>query len=344
MRERDWQTMAAKVFLAGTFLVGAYLFFEYVFPAVLPLIAALFISWMVWRVSGRIHKATGIPRGFCSFALVTLMLLIIGGATVLAFRQLLAEATRLLSGLSQGDGGIWQSLYRLEDIPAVYPVIKYSEELADQVTPFISRGLEMLTAYLGTALGSIIKATPDAFLGGVVTVLFIYYASMDLGRIGEALRGFMPADIRSRAEDMRKRIVRAVGRYLRAYAVIFALTFFEILAGLLILCPQYCFIGALGIALIDVLPVLGAGLVLIPWGLICLLTGNVFRGVGLIVLYLAVTVIRQTVEPKIIGGSLGIHPLLTLTGIFVGYRLFGVGGMILAPIIICVIKEIRGVK
>ena len=272
------------------------------------------------------------------------MLMLLGWATVFVIRQLMAEATRLLSGLSQSDWGICQSLSFLEDIPTVYPVIKYSEEFADHVTPIISRGLEALTAYLGAALGKIINATPNAFLGGVVTVLFIYYASMDLGRIGEVLNDVLPESIRRRADDVRRRLVGAVGRYMKAYAIIFALTFFEILAGLLILCPQYCFIGALGIALIDILPVLGAGLVLIPWGLICLLTGNVFRGVGLIVLYLAVTVIRQTVEPKIIGGSLGIHPLLTLTGIFVGYRLFGVGGMILAPIVICVVKEMRSIK
>ena len=344
MSVRDWQTTAAKVFLAGAFLVGIYLVFEYIIPAVFPLIAAFSISWVVWRVSCGIHKITGIPRRLCSFVLVTLMLMLLGWATVFVIRQLMAEATRLLSGLSQSDWGICQSLSFLEDIPTVYPVIKYSEEFADHVTPIISRGLEALTVYLGAALGKIIKATPNAFLGGVVTVLFIYYASMDLGRIGEVLNDVLPESIRRRADDVRRRLVGAVGRYMKAYAIIFALTFFEILAGLLILCPQYCFIGALGIALIDILPVLGAGLVLIPWGLICLLTGNVFRGLGLIVLYLAVTVIRQTVEPKIIGGSLGIHPLLTLTGVFVGYRLFGVGGMILAPIVICVVKEMRSIK
>ena len=341
MTDKDWQTMAAKIFSLCAFAVGIYFLFEYILPVIFPLIVALFASWCIWRVSGKIHKATGIPRGLCSFMLVTLALVIFGGATVFVFRQLFSEATRLLSGLSQGEDGMRQNLKRLENISAVYPVIKYSEEFADHITPLISRGLETLTSYLGVAIGNIIKATPNAFLGGVVTVLFIYYASMDFGRIGEALNAIIPKRVRPRAAELRKRTVKAVAGYLRAYAIIFTVTFFEILAGLLILCPQYCFIGALGIAAVDILPVFGAGLVLIPWGVICLLSGNVFRGVGLLVLYLAVTVIRQIIEPKIIGGSLGIHPLLTLTGVFFGYRLFGVAGMLLAPIIICIIKEIR---
>ncbi len=338
MTDKDWQTVAAKLFSVGAVCVGGYFIFEYLLPVIFPLICAFFASWCVWRVAVKIHSFTGIPRGICSFFLVTLSLILLGCVVVFVFRQLFAEATRLLSGLSREDG-LWQNLKRLEDIPAIYPVIKYSEEFADYVTPLISRGLELLTSYIGTVIGSIIKATPNAFLGGVVTVLFVYYASIDFDRIGKTLGAIIPKRICPRASELRKRVLKAVGGYLRAYGIIFALTFFEILAGLLVLCPQYCFIGAFCIAAVDILPVFGAGFVLIPWGVVCLLTGNIFRGVGLLVLYLAVTVVRQIIEPKIIGGSLGIHPLLTLTGIFFGYRLFGVAGMLTAPLIICVLRE-----
>ena len=340
MTNKDWQTVAAKLFSAGAVCVGGYFIFEYLLPVAFPLIGALFASWCVWSVAGKIHKVTGIPRGLCSFLLVTISLVVIGGTTVFAFRQLFSEATRLLSGLTnEGVNDLSQGLNRFEDIPAVYPLIRYSEELSAHVAPLISHGVEQLTSHLGTAVGNIIKATPNAFLGGVVTVLFVYYASMDFQRIATALGAIVPKSLRPRASELRKRVTKAVTGYLRAYAIIFTVTFFEILAGLLILCPQYCFIGALGIAAVDILPVFGVGLILIPWGVICLLTGNVFRGVGLLVLYLAVTVVRQIIEPKIIGGSLGIHPLLTLTGIFFGYRLFGVTGMLVAPIIICIVRE-----
>ena len=342
MTDKEWQLTAAKLFSVGAVCLCGYFAIKYILPVVLPLIGALLASWCVWRLSEKVHKTTGIPKGFCSFMIVTLALVGLGTVTVFAFRQLFFEATRLLSGLSQwGSSGLPEGLRRLEEIPAVYPVVKYSEALAEHVAPLISRGLGALVSYLGTALGNIIKATPNAFLSGVVTVLFIYYASMDFGKISGALGALVPKSIRPRTAKLRKRTVKAVIGYLRAYAIIFGITFFEILMGLLILCPQYCFIGALCIALVDILPVLGAGLVLIPWGILCLLTGNVFRGIGLLVLYLTVTVIRQIIEPKILGGSLGIHPLLTLTGVFLGYRLFGVAGMLLAPIIICIVKEIR---
>lgn len=338
MSDRDWQTAAAKLFFVCAACVGGYFVFEYLLPVIFPLVCAFFVSWCVWRTAGKIRSFMGIPRAICSFFIVTLSLILIGCAVVFAFRQLFSEATRLLSWLSRADG-LWQELKCFENIPAIYPVIKYSEELADHVTPLISRGLEMLTAYLGAAIGNIIKATPNAFVGGVVTVLFVYYASMDFGKISEGVAAIIPRNIRPHVIELKKRVVRVVAGYLRAYGIIFTVTFFEILVGLIILCPQYCFIGALCIAAVDILPVFGAGLVLIPWGVIYLLTGNAFRGVGLLVLYLGVTVIRQIIEPKIIGGSLGIHPLLTLTGIFLGYRLFGVAGMLTAPLIICILRE-----
>ena len=252
MTDKDWQAVAAKLFSVGAACVGGYFIFEYLLPVIFPLICAFFASWCVWRVAGKIHSFTGIPRGICSFLLVTLSLVVLGGVAVFAFRQLFSEATRLLLWLSREDS-LWQSLKRLEDIPTIYPVIKYSEEFADHITPLISRGLELLVSYLGAAVGNIIKATPNAFIGGVVTVLFVYYASIDFGRIGETLGAIIPKSIRPRTTGLRKRVTKAVTGYLRAYAIIFTVTFFEILAGLLILCPQYCFIGALGIAAVDIL-------------------------------------------------------------------------------------------
>ena len=114
--------------------------------------------------------------------------------------------------------------------------------------------------------------------------------------------------------------------------LLFLITFVELFVGFLILQVDYAFVLAILIAFVDFLPVLGTGAILAPWGIIALLTKNYFLGIGIIVLFVVMTVIRQIIEPKIVGKSLGVHPILTLIAIYLGYKLFGIVGMIFLPI------------
>ena len=127
---------------------------------------------------------------------------------------------------------------------------------------------------------------------------------------------------------MRERVFWVCRRYLRAYFFIFLLTFGELLLGFLLLRLNYAFWLAWVTALLDLLPVLGVGLVLLPFGIFELCTGQVLRGVGLLLLYAVITVVRQVVEPRWVGKSLGVHPLLLLFGIYAGLRIFGVAGLL----------------
>ena len=118
-----------------------------------------------------------------------------------------------------------------------------------------------------------------------------------------------------------------------------ALTFGELLIGFLILGVDYAFLLALIIAVLDMLPVLGVGTVLIPWALVALLQKNFYLGFGLVILYLVMLVLRQIAEPKLLGKSLGLHPLLTLFASYAGFRLFGFLGMLAGPVVATLIKN-----
>ena len=115
--------------------------------------------------------------------------------------------------------------------------------------------------------------------------------------------------------------------------LIFLLTFCELLVGFLVLKIDYAFVLALVIAFVDFLPVLGTGAILLPWGIILILMNNISMGVGILTLFAVTTVVRQIAEPKIVGDSLGVHPLVTLAAIYLGYRVLGIWGMILAPLV-----------
>ena len=129
----------------------------------------------------------------------------------------------------------------------------------------------------------------------------------------------------------RECLASAAKKYVRAYLALGGITFGEMFLGLTLLKVPYAFLIAWGIALIDFLPLLGTGAVLIPWAAVTLVTGNPGLGLGLLILFGVSTLVRQFVEPRLLGAELGLHPLVSLLAVYAGWRLFGVWGMMLAP-------------
>jgi predicted PurR-regulated permease PerM len=115
--------------------------------------------------------------------------------------------------------------------------------------------------------------------------------------------------------------------------LIFCITFAELFVGFLILGVNYSFVLAFLISIIDFLPVFGTGVILLPWGIVLLLMKNYFLGIGILLLLTIMAVVRQVIEPKIVGKSLGVHPILSLVTLYVGFQLFGIVGMIFLPIV-----------
>ena len=119
------------------------------------------------------------------------------------------------------------------------------------------------------------------------------------------------------------------------------ITFLEVFIGLTVLGVRYAFLIALLTAVVDLMPVLGTGTVMIPWGIIDLIAGNYFMGIGLLVLYAIITVIRQILEPKIVGKYVGLYPLLALVSMYVGLKLFGLIGLFGLPLSIVIFDRLR---
>ena len=343
----EWQQRAAKLFCFAVFAVGSYLGIKYVLPVFAPFLAAFAVSAAVSGAAKRISRALHLPRGLCAVILVSVFFALIGFFVFYLCRQLVAELKRIIPMFASGGFSVLEPIYgRLKEIPLISPLISDTEQYAgDEVRPIISRALSVFYEHLSTFLGKAIKATPDAFMAGVVAVVSCYYMSMDFDRICSFFVSLLPMRARERLPEIKGSAVLVMLKYLKAYAVIFIMTFFEILIGLLILCPSFAWLGALIVAAVDVLPVFGAGLILIPWGIGKLLVGDFFVGAGLLILYIIVTVIRQIAEPRIIGDSLGAPPLAAVTVMYVGYRSFGVFGMLASPVLLSVaLKTLKSKK
>lgn len=320
----DVQTRAAKLFCFCVFCAGVYLFFKYLFWLILPFAVSFLISAAVFHIAKRISSATGIPRGVCAVFVVTLFLVLIGFLLFYACRQLVSEISELIEFISFDNGLYTDALAYVENL------------LGTDIRTLISRLLSDIAGAVGSLLGAVLRKSPSAIFGGITAVISTYYMSVDFDKICAFAVALAPKRFHTSLSNIKNSAIYVTACYLRAYASLFALTFCETLIGLLIVRPRFAWVGALCVAAVDILPVFGAGFILIPWGVFKLLTGEFFVGVGLLVMYVIITVLRQIAEPKIIGGKTGIHPLAALMSMYLGSRLLGAIGMLFAPVCVSV--------
>ena len=144
-----------------------------------------------------------------------------------------------------------------------------------------------------------------------------------------------------------KAIVKSIGGYLKAELILVVISFFISLVGLYIFYflgwnIQFPLIIALGIAFVDALPIFGSGTVMIPWAGFLAFTGDMKSAIGVFALWCVMSVVRQLIEPKIVSGQIGIHPIFTLIAMYTGFKFIGVWGLLLGPIILIILKNIYG--
>lgn len=197
--------------------------------------------------------------------------------------------------------------------------------LASLVASISQSGVSVITNFVGSAPSFLISLT--------FTVLLSFFISIQYGTVILFLKNQIGPKNSDIVNSVIKLVKGAIIKYIRAILILMSVTFIELTVGLLILRIDNAIVIAAGIAVFDAFPVLGTGGIMIPWLLISLVQQNFSVALGLTILYAVVTVVRQLIEPKVVGDQLGINPIISLTAIFVGYRLLGLIGMIFFPIL-----------
>lgn len=180
------------------------------------------------------------------------------------------------------------------------------------------------------SVGGIVENVANIIIGIIMTFLSAYFFTADHEELALAYKKHIPESIDNKFELFQKSITLAVGGYFKAQIKIEIWIYFLLLIGLTILGVNYSFLFALLIAVLDFLPVFGTGTVLWPWAILKLLSGDWLRAVGFMVIWGLGQLVRQLIQPKIMGDSIGMEPLPTLLILFIGYKFAGVGGMIIA--------------
>jgi sporulation integral membrane protein YtvI len=356
----SWQRLAAILFCAAAGAFALWLSFRYLLGIVLPFLLAWLLSRLIKPLTERICHRGRVPRGVCAAGLVVLTVGLASGLVIGGVRRGMGELSSLMEELAADTEGLTAAvesvLARVESLSAHIPLLRRFEdapfyaELCASVDRLVESGVarltETVTARLPAAAMTVAGFVPAAFVFITVTLLACYYFTADDGRMGKAASAYLmriaPAPLGDRLPSMGRRLRRMGRQYLRACLLLGLLTFLQAFIGLAVLGVPYAFLLALLIAAVDFLPLLGTGVILIPWGIISLLLGQVKLGIGLLILYGVTTLIRQVLEPKLIGDGLGLHPLVSLLAMYAGLRLFGVGGMILAPLVAAGIRSVAG--
>lgn len=205
-------------------------------------------------------------------------------------------------------------------------------QVADGLFDGVKNLISSLTGGFVNLTTSIITSTPEALVSIIVTIVASFYMIFDYEGIAKWFTTSIPAKYLAIFYEIKDFCENRLFKILGSYITIMAVTFAELFLGFSIIGISNSGMWAFVIALLDIFPILGVGTVLIPWGISSIITGRVFLGIALLVLYLIITVVRNFVEPKLVGTNLGLHPLATLISMIVGLRLFSIVGMFGLPL------------
>ena len=342
-----WERVAAILIsiLAGGAL--AYLLFRYALPLLLPFLLAYAIAWIIRPASQRLAKHTHIPRGVLAVVLLLLVFGLGGWGVWVGSVRLIAELGKLVERLLS-EGGVLDALESLmlwaQSIGARFGFFSAEEGSAQAfygaITQMVGNLLSAVASRLPEVAASVFSSLPSVLFFLIVSVVACFYFCTDDTATVRGIAKYLPCRWQQKLPRIKENLRDVLQKYLKAYGILLLLTFSLLLVGFWILGVESAFLLAFLIALTDLLPVIGVGTILVPWGIVMLLQKHFYIGFGLLVLYLVISLVRQVAEPRVLGKSLGIHPLLALLATYVGFALFGLLGMILAPVVALVIKRL----
>lgn len=345
---------ALRLLYIALLLLGVYLLLRYAVGTLLPFVIGAGIALPISSLARFCkERLGGSQRAWRIFLLFVAWGVILVGLT-LALARLAREAGELLE-LLEGHGEeiaewIKNTFEAIVSLPAKLPILyKLSDgalggvgdRLGEATAAMLEKILSGISTGLVNAIGKLALSTPRAIVGALVTVVSSFYICVDREKLLEFFIGLLGKGDTQRLESTLKRLVALLRAHARAYAYLFLITFVELYIGLLLLGRRSAFLVALLIALIDLLPLLGAGLVLLPWAVVLIANGSVASGVGMLALLAVVSAVRQIVEPRLIAKELGLHPFVSLAAMYIGFSAFGFFGMIVAPVAVSLAAEQR---
>ena len=332
----------------GIILFFAYLGIKYLFPVLIPFLIAFIVVWLLkhpafyladkWKLK---KKWVLIPMLTLIYVSVFLLIVKVGSNAASVVGNFILQIP---------------SIYAEQILPALQNAYQHISVILQETNPdlvlefesLFQEGLIKIGAFISNSSGSIVRtvsgyaaSVPSVFVKIVIAIISSYFIASDYDHIIEFVLNLLPGKWREKVVRVAEQTKNIIWIFLRSYSILMMLTFVELSIGLSLLKIPYALLISLIIAVFDILPILGTGGVLIPWAIIAALIGDYGMAAGILVLYVVITAIRNTLEPKIVGKQIGLHPLATLISMFIGARLFGIIGLFGFPVTLSIIVRMR---
>ena len=311
-----------------------------------PFLLAFLAAWALSPLVRWLHGKLGLSRNTLSLALLLLVFAALGALLWSLFTGILREVVSL--------AGNWEALVAsLQSVVDRLGVLfsrgmahlpASARATADSLVEQFFQWLETVIPRFLTAVvdkgTSLVTALPSFAVASIVFVMACYFMVSDLPHLRTSLADRLPQGPRYVLSLVRRAVSAGFGGYIRAELILSAGVFVILLAGFFLIHQPYALLLALALAVLDFIPILGSGTVMVPWAVIDLFTGQLRHAVGLMVVWGLVALFRRVGEPKVLGNQTGLSPLLSLASVYVGMQLAGVAGMILGPVLCLVVLNV----
>ena len=328
-------------------ILFAYILVRYFFALFAPFAVGFIISALLDPLVSLLQKRFKIPRGISGLFLIIIIILLLIFAGTVIISRVAREAVIFAAKIPEYAGG-WQKTAgdiekKLTDMLKIIPpgLSRYLSYSSDNLT---KSAASWLTNFLGHGIGQggfkIIKAVPNTIVNIFLSIISAFFFIKDKELIYGAFNKIIPDKIRKSITDLKSGFLAAFIGYIKAQLIIMSVTGTICILGLIIMGYPFALLMGLIIAIVDAVPVFGSGFILWPWALYEAINKNYYSAVILMIIYAAVFLTRQFMEPKILSGQIGVHPLVTLISMFAGLKIFGPLGFIIGPLIVITAKII----
>lgn len=334
---------------AAVIIFLVYFFLKYAINWIMPFVIAFIVSAMLYPLIKLLSKKLKLQKHKRPVAAVitALFFCTVGVLTGFIIYKIIAAVSGLIISLPE-----YFTTTVLPSLETAYEKIRTllaglhieidtgSKTFFDSLTSSVSNLVSGVVPSL-----SFITSIPGMIVSIIIMVISTFFIAMDFEKITTFCLAQLPRKTADFILELRDYTVKILFKYIRSYALILALTFGELLIGFAVMYfitgQKNIFLLALLIAIFDILPIVGTGTILIPWAIVSLITGDYAKALCLIIIYVVITVVRQFVEPKIVGEQVGLHPIATLIAMIVGTKLFGGVGLFGLPIMLAIIKDLN---
>lgn len=316
----------------------------FLLPNSLPLIFAFLTALMLEGLVKWIINRFSFKRLQAVMAVFIGYVLLLG---VIGYNLVSIIAHQAVS-LSEHTPTFVRDIYRTAILPMMGKWEFYSKnfpgEVIIQIESTIEKNINSLDSFLQQLIAgtiNLLTAIPGFLIEFLVYLIALFLISLELPRLKSKLESHLKEHTRQKVFLVGSQLNRAGIGFLKAQVLLSLVTFVMAMAGLSILGVKYTGLLSLLIVVVDILPILGTGSVLVPWAVIAILQDNHFLGIGLIILFLVITVVRRVIEPKIYSSNLGISPLASLISMYIGLKLLGIAGIFIGPIFVIIFDTLR---